>query len=64
MESWMMTVVLCPMCKSSIVNAENAAELSQTVDTAILALLLPTIAIIIGLIRMVLKYRHPQDDEF
>jgi predicted histidine transporter YuiF (NhaC family) len=63
MRSWMMAAILCPMCKSSITNAENAAELSQTVDAAVLALLLPTIAIIIGLIRLVLKYRHP-DDEF
>jgi predicted histidine transporter YuiF (NhaC family) len=58
-----MIVILCPMCKSSIANAENAAELSTTVDTAVLVLLVPTIAIIIGLIGMVVKYRHPQDDE-
>jgi predicted histidine transporter YuiF (NhaC family) len=64
MRSWIIAVILCPMCKSNVANAENAAELSQTVDTAVLALLLPTIAIIIGLIRMVLKYRRPQDDEF
>jgi predicted histidine transporter YuiF (NhaC family) len=53
----------CPMCKSSIANAENATELSQTVNIAVLVLLIPTITIIIGLAGLIYKYRHPSGDE-
>jgi len=54
---------LCPMCKSSIANAENATELSQTVNVAVLVLLIPTISIIIGLAGLIYKYRQPTKDE-
>jgi len=53
----------CPMCKSSIANADNADEMSATVNTAILILLAPTLAMIGGLIKMVFKYRHFHNDE-
>jgi predicted histidine transporter YuiF (NhaC family) len=53
----------CPMCKSSIANAENATELSQTVNIAVLVLLIPTITIIIGLAGLIYKYRQPPGEE-
>src|SRR5262245_15580820 len=48
----------CPMCKSSVANADNADETAATVNTAILILLAPTLALIGGLIKLVFKYRH------
>ncbi len=57
------TFGLCPMCKTNIVNAENAAELSQTVDAAVLALLIPTILIISCLVRLVFKYSKDQHEQ-
>jgi hypothetical protein len=47
---------LCPTCKASIGANENSAELSQTVNSAVLVLLVPTLLIICGLIRLVFKY--------
>jgi hypothetical protein len=47
---------LCPTCKASIGDSENYAELSQTVNSAVLVLLVPTLLIICGLIRLVFKY--------
>jgi hypothetical protein len=55
--------LLCPMCKASITNAENATELSQTVNIAVLVLLIPTISIIVGLAGLIYKYRQPPKDE-
>ena len=46
----------CAMCKANIANAENAAEVSNTINTAILALLIPTLLVIGGVIRLVFKY--------
>lgn len=48
----------CPMCKASVANAENATEVANTLNAAILVLLIPTFVIIGGLIRLVYKYRH------
>jgi hypothetical protein len=48
----------CPMCKASVANAENSAEISATINTAILILLAPTLALIGGLVKLVFKYRH------
>jgi hypothetical protein len=56
-------LALCPMCKASIENAENAKELSRTIDGAVLVLLVPTLLIICGLIRLVYKYRHADGDD-
>lgn len=53
---------LCPMCQTSLANAEDAAGLSATVNDAVLVLLVPTLLIIGGLVRLVLKYRHSQID--
>jgi len=50
----------CPMCNANVANAENAAEAAQTINAAILVLLIPTFVIIGGLIRLVYKYRHYQ----
>ena len=48
----------CPMCKATIANAENPDEFSATINTAILILLAPTLALIGGLVKLVFKYRH------
>ncbi len=48
----------CPMCNANVANAENAAEAAQTINSAILVLLIPTFVIIGGLIRLVFKYRN------
>jgi hypothetical protein len=47
---------LCPTCKATIGDSANSAELSQTVNSAVLVLLVPTLLIICGLIRLVFKY--------
>jgi len=48
----------CPMCKASVANAENSDEISSTINTAILILLAPTLALIGGLVKLTFKYRH------
>ncbi len=48
----------CAMCKANIANAENAAEVSRTINTAVLALLVPTLLVIGGVVRLVYKYRN------
>jgi len=53
----------CPMCKAGIANAENAAEVAATMNAAILVLLAPTFVIIGGLVKLVFKYRHYQNEE-
>ncbi len=53
----------CAMCKANIANAENAAEVSDTINTAVLALLIPTLLVIGGVIRLVFKYRHSINDD-
>ena|GEM_PF-4510944 len=55
--------LLCPMCSSSIANAENSAELSSTVNLAVLVLLIPTITIIVLLGGLIYKNRRPPRDE-
>jgi hypothetical protein len=52
----------CPMCKASVANAENSDEISATINTAILILLAPTLALIGGLVKLVFKYRHFHND--
>ena len=46
------------MCKANVAQAENAAELSGTVNAAVLVLLVPTLLVIGGLVRFIFKYRH------
>jgi len=48
----------CPMCKANLANAENSDEISATINTAILILLAPTLALIGGLVKLAFKYRH------
>lgn len=48
----------CAMCKANVANAENAAEVSGKLNAAVLVLLIPTLLIIGGLVRMFFKYRH------
>lgn len=55
----------CAMCKANVAHAENAAEIAPTVNAAVLVLLVPTLLVIGGLVRLVLKYRHaPSDDTY
>jgi len=56
-------VIACPMCKANLANAENSAEVATTINTAILILLAPTLVMIGGLVKLVFKYRHYQNDE-
>ncbi|MBO0858632.1 MAG: hypothetical protein J2P21_09230 [Chloracidobacterium sp.] len=51
-------VLACPMCKVTIANAENPDEISAPINTAILILLAPTLALIGGLVKLVFNYRH------
>src|SRR5262245_35035863 len=53
----------CPMCKGSVANAENSAEISATINTAILILLAPTLALIGGLVKLAFKYRNFHNNE-
>jgi hypothetical protein len=46
------------MCKASVANAENPDEVSATINTAILILLAPTLALIGALVKLVFNYRH------
>lgn len=48
----------CAMCKANIAGAENSAEVSRTINTGVLVLLIPTLAIIGGIVRLILKYRN------
>ncbi len=56
-------LAICPMCKANLANAENAKELSRTVNTAILVLLVPTLLIIGGLVKLVFHYGRTEADE-
>jgi hypothetical protein len=47
----------------NIANAENGAETAATINTAILFLLAPTLALIGWLIKIAFRYRHYQNDE-
>jgi heme/copper-type cytochrome/quinol oxidase subunit 2 len=53
----------CAMCRASVANGENAAEMSHTINSAVLILFFPTIAIISGFVGLVLKYRHSKGGE-
>jgi heme/copper-type cytochrome/quinol oxidase subunit 2 len=53
----------CPMCKASIANADNAAEVLKTINAAILVLLIPVLVIIGGFVRLVFKYRNYQNED-
>ena len=46
------------MCKANIAGAENAAEVSRTINLGVLVLLIPTLVIIGGVVRLIFKYRH------
>ncbi|MFN0109525.1 MAG: hypothetical protein ACKVZH_11780 [Blastocatellia bacterium] len=48
----------CAMCKANIAGAENSADVSSAINSGVLVLLIPTLAIIGGVIRLILKYRH------
>ncbi|MDX2044449.1 MAG: hypothetical protein SF097_24780 [Acidobacteriota bacterium] len=48
----------CAMCKTNIAGAENSAEVSRTINFGVLVLLIPTLAIIGGVVRLIFKYRH------
>ena len=48
----------CAMCKANIAGAENAADVSRTINLGVLVLLVPTLDIIGRLARLIFKYRH------
>ena len=48
----------CAMCKVNIAGVENSADVSVAVNSGALVLLIPTLAIIGGVIRLVFKYRN------
>lgn len=52
----------CAMCKANVAHAQNAAEVAPTVNAAVLVLLIPTLLVIGGLVKLVLKYRHAPSD--
>ena len=52
----------CAMCRASLAHSENPAAAARPITTAILLLLLPTLLIIGGLVRMIFHYRHLQND--
>lgn len=52
------TLAQCAMCKTNIAGADNAAEVSSAINTGVLVLLIPTLAIIGGVVRLIFKYRR------
>ncbi|MFN0086038.1 MAG: hypothetical protein ACKVX9_11685 [Blastocatellia bacterium] len=52
----------CAMCKANLAHADNPAGAAKSINAAILILLLPTLLIIGGLIRMIYQYRNFQND--
>jgi len=55
-------IAQCAMCKANIANAENAAEVSGRINSAVLVLLVPTVLVIGGIVRLVFQYRHSVND--
>jgi len=53
----------CAMCKATIANSENAAEVSKIINTAVLVLLIPAVTFFSFIIGLVLKFRHSQGGE-
>jgi len=53
----------CAMCKAALAGSDNPAEAAKTMNTAILVLFVPTIALICAIIGFVLRYRHSQGGE-
>jgi cytochrome c biogenesis factor len=50
----------CAMCKESVANSEEAAALSSRVNLAVAVLLLPAVAMFVGLFGVIYRYRNPQ----
>ena len=53
----------CAMCKANIANSENVAEATRIMNTAVLVLLIPAVALFSFFIGLVLKFRHSQGGE-
>jgi hypothetical protein len=51
----------CAMCKESVAASDKAATLSSGLNLAVLVLLLPAVAMFVGLFGVFLRYRNPQD---
>jgi hypothetical protein len=54
----------CAMCKANISNAENVTDVSQRINSAVLVLLIPTLVIIGGIIRLVYQYRDHHHETY
>ena len=48
----------CAMCRASIANSDNPAEVSSSVNAGILVLLLPTLALIVAIVTLVARYHR------
>ncbi len=53
----------CAMCKESVSNSEEGAGLASRLNAAILVLLVPAVAMFVGLFGVFYRYRNPQDAE-
>lgn len=53
----------CAMCKESVANSEEGAGLASRLNAAVLILLLPAVAMFVGLFGVFYRYRNPQDRE-
>jgi len=58
------TFAQCAMCKTNIAGAENAAEVSSTLNIGVLILLIPALAVMGGVVRLVFKYRHSSPNSY
>lgn len=52
----------CAMCKESVANSEEGASLASRLNMAILVLLVPAVAMFVGLFGVFYRYRNPQDE--
>jgi uncharacterized paraquat-inducible protein A len=48
----------CAMCRASLANSDNPAEASIAVNAGILFLLIPTVAMLAGLVALVVRYHR------
>ena len=48
----------CAMCRASIANSDNPAQVSSAVNAGILFLLIPTLAMLVALVALVVRYHR------
>ncbi|MEW6212932.1 MAG: hypothetical protein AB1631_31705 [Acidobacteriota bacterium] len=52
----------CAMCKESVANSEEGTSLASRLNLAVVILLLPAVAMFVGLFGVFYRYRNPQDE--